>query len=98
MIKVICEAKIKKKKKLYYKEILCSQIPLLIGLHYGFNYGLHSVSFCIGFRCTAWWLDNHVLSKVVPRYFKKPPGHIHCYSNITDHLPYGVIYTSVTIL
>ena len=33
---------------------------------FGFNYSLHSMLFCISFRWTAGWLDNHTLYKVFP--------------------------------
>ena len=31
-----------------------------------FNYSLHSILFCIGFRCTTQWSDNHTLYTSVP--------------------------------
>lgn len=44
--------------------------------------------FCIGCRCAAERLDNHMLSKVIPLIFPGPtPGTAHGDDNITDYSP-----------
>ena len=53
-----------------------------------FNYSSHSILFCIRFRCTAWWLDNHIFYKDT----------IHSYQNITDCVSYTLLYIFVAIL
>ena len=40
-----------------------------------FNWISYSILFCISFRCTAYWLDNHILYKVVPSVFQLPTWH-----------------------
>ena len=40
-----------------------------------FNYSLHSILYCISFRCTAQWLDSHILYKVFPPISKVPTWH-----------------------
>ena len=58
-------------------------LQLFAGLFFSFycisfknlNYSLHSILFCIGFRCTAQWLDNRVLYKVVSLVFPAPAWH-----------------------
>ena len=40
-----------------------------------FNYSLHSILFCIGFRCTEWWVDNHMFYQVFPLIFSAPSWH-----------------------
>ena len=40
-----------------------------------FSISLHSTLVCICFRCTAQWLDNHVLYKVFPLMFPVPTQH-----------------------
>ena len=36
------------------------------------NYSLLSILFCIGFRCTVSWLDNHILYILFPSIFPVP--------------------------
>lgn len=33
------------------------------------NYSLCAILFCINFRCTAQWLDNNLVYRVVPWIF-----------------------------
>ena len=40
-----------------------------------FSISLHSIVFCISFRCTAWWLDNYIFYRVVPPIFPSPTWH-----------------------
>ena len=63
-----------------------------------FNYSLYRVLFCISFRCTAKWLENHVLNRVDPRCFKSPPGATPVYHSIIDYIPSAATHISATVL
>ena len=52
-------------------------------LNHLFNYSLHSALFCISFRCTALWPDNHVLYKVFPTRNSISSTHLALYIVIT---------------
>lgn len=56
-----------------------------------FSYTSHSILFCISFRWTASWLDDHTLYSVSPpRYFYYPSGTVHSYHDIIDCVSYQV--------
>ena len=43
------------------KLVTCSFFLLILFL----NYSVYTILFCISFMCTAQWLDNHILYKVI---------------------------------
>lgn len=57
-----------------------------------FNYSLCSILFCFSFSCTAQCLDNYILYKMIPRYFKYPTGTIQSYYSIINYISYVVLY------
>ena len=63
-----------------------------------FNYILYSILFCISFRYTAYWLDDHISYKVLPLILQYLPNSIDNYYNIIDYIPYAVLYIYMAIL
>ena len=49
---------------------------------------IFSILLCTSFRCTAHWLDNHVLYKVFSLIYPVPTRH----HTIIDYIPYGILY------
>ena len=46
----------------------------------------------------AQWFNNHIVYKVLPKYFKYPPGTVHSYYAWLLCLLFPMLYSPVTIL
>ena len=78
--------------------IIVFLVLYLFSIFIVFNYSLYSVLFCISFRCTAQWLDNHMIYKVFPLIFLVPTQHHTELLHTIDYIPYAALSIPVASL
>ena len=78
--------------------IVSSDLCILFFLFYSLFAIKIGIQYYISFRCIAYWLEIHIIYKMISLISLVPPSTKYSYYNITDLIPYALHYIPLSML